>query len=169
MSERYEKNISKIQDMVDGNFKGKIQSGYETAEVTRKVGEKWTDSDGYKWEQKEGFKVKKGNSPAVGMFSKRCKDCEKPCVKKIDKETYNRMDRCMYCQIDFEAKLRTWPIKYWAWRKLQALQRWTALDKEALAYLDEKEKLTEKKTLDKSVANALANAEIDTNKIKLGG
>ena len=71
----------------------------------------------------------------------------------------------MYCQIDFEAKLRTWPIKYWAWRKLQALQRWTAWDKEALAYLDEKEKLTEKKTLDKSVANALANAEIDTNKI----
>ena len=70
---------------------------------------------------------------------------------------------------DFEAKLKTWPIKYWAWRKLQALQRWTALDNEALQYLEEKEKLNEKKTLDTTVANALANAEIDTTDIKLGG
>ena len=40
------KNIEKVQDMVDGNFKRKIQSGYTASEPTRKVGDKWEDVDG---------------------------------------------------------------------------------------------------------------------------
>ena len=46
------KNIQKVQDMVDGNFKRKIQSGYTPTEEKREVGDTWTDSDGVQWEQK---------------------------------------------------------------------------------------------------------------------
>jgi hypothetical protein len=158
-SKKLQKNLSKVQDMLDGKGTGKIVVGqYNPTEETRKVGDKWTDSDGYEWEQREGFKVKNSTMPAVGMFSKVCKDCEKPCTSKIDKDTYNRMERCMYCQIDFEARLKTYPIKWWAWVKLQELQRWEAIDKEAeemiLANLGNN-------PFDKKVANALANGEVE--------
>ena len=47
------KNIQKVQDMLDGNYKNKIHVGYSKTEETRKVGDKWTDSEGYEWEQKD--------------------------------------------------------------------------------------------------------------------
>ena len=39
------KNLAKVQDMLDGNYKNKIQVGVgdQEAEETRKVGDKWTD------------------------------------------------------------------------------------------------------------------------------
>ena len=73
------KNLAKVQSMLDGTYGGKIQSGYSTVEETRKVGDKWTDSDGYEWEQKNGFQVKSGNAPAVGLFSKQFPDCKTIC------------------------------------------------------------------------------------------
>ena len=40
------KNLAKVQDMLDGNFKTKIQVGFtEKKEEIHKVGDKWTDSD----------------------------------------------------------------------------------------------------------------------------
>ena len=167
MSDRYEKNIKAMKDIVDGNYKGKIQSGYDPAEIQREVGDIWTDSDGNELEQRKGYKMKI-SKVRVGIFPHKCKDCGTNCdTKKIDKETYMRMERCMYCQIDFEAKLRTYPIKYWAWIKLQALLRWEAMDKEVLEYLEEKESINNKNRYDKKVANALANEEIDLNNIKM--
>ena len=154
MAKKISKNLQKVKDQLDGTYKGKIQVGMHTSEdvhANRKVGDKWTDSEGVEWEQKQGYRSKINKTPDVGMFSKVCKDCEKPCTSKVDKETYNRMSRCMYCQIDFEAKLKTWPIKYWAWIKLQALQRWTAMDREILQYLEEKEKVNQQKRYDTKV------------------
>ena len=55
MSEKYEKNIKNLQDMVDGNYKGKIQSGYEAEIVHREVGDTWTDSEGDQWEEFNEF------------------------------------------------------------------------------------------------------------------
>ena len=52
------KNLAKVQDMLDGNYKSKIQSGYSPVQEHRKVGDKWTDSEGYKWIQHEGYKEK---------------------------------------------------------------------------------------------------------------
>ena len=49
------KNIQKVQEMLDGNYKHKIQSGYTPIEEKREVGDIWTDSDGVKWEQKNGY------------------------------------------------------------------------------------------------------------------
>ena len=32
--------------------------------------------------------------------------CEKLILKTIDQQTYDRMGRCKYCQIDFEVNLK---------------------------------------------------------------
>ena len=173
MGKKYEKNIKQIQDMVDGNYAGKTVIGMhqpEDVHANKKIGDRWTDADGKEWEKTIYGRASIKKTPNTGLFSKQCKDCKKNCsVKKIDKDTWMRMGRCMYCQIDFEAKLKTWPIKYWAWIKLQSLQKWETMDREALQYLEEKEKINKKDRYDKTVANALANAEIDINKVKLGG
>ena len=54
MGKKISKNLQRVQDMVDGTYGGKIQSGYigET-NIDRKVGDIWTDDDGLKWEQKK--------------------------------------------------------------------------------------------------------------------
>ena len=78
------KNLAKVQSMLDGTYGGKTQVGYSNVEELRKVGDTWTDSEGYKWEQKDGYQIKKGGSmPAVGMFNHQCKDCGKNCSPKI--------------------------------------------------------------------------------------
>ena len=102
---KYEKNLEKVQSYLDGTHQRKIQSGYSTVEETHKVGDRWFDSDGKEWEQKNGYrsKVSKVN---VGMFSKQCKDCDKPCTKSFDIDTYNRMNRCYNCQVQFEEDLK---------------------------------------------------------------
>ena len=43
MSDRYEKNIRKVQDMVDGDYKTKLQVGqYNPTEEKHEVGDKWS-------------------------------------------------------------------------------------------------------------------------------
>ena len=107
-SKKYNKNLSKVQDMLDGTYGGKIQSGFipENVHANREVGEKWTDSDGNEWEQMNGYRSKINRTPNVGMFSRRCKSCRKPCTKKFDVSTHNRMDRCYNCQMKFELDLK---------------------------------------------------------------
>tara|TARA_B100000287_G_scaffold33986_1_gene31443 strand:+ start:712 stop:1329 length:618 start_codon:yes stop_codon:yes gene_type:complete len=102
-SKKLEKNLSKVQDMLDGK-NDKIQVGYgNTSEEIRKVGDTWTDSDGYEWEQKEGFKVKKSVLPARGIADE-CSDCKTYIIKQWDKDSYKHNGRCYYCQIDFESQ-----------------------------------------------------------------
>ena len=105
-STRYEDNLRRIQDVLDDKHEGNIQSGYVPDNIEHKVGDKWIDSDGVEWEQMNGYrsKVSKFN---MGIFSKQCKDCDKPCVKSFDIDTYNRMDRCYNCQMTFELDLKT--------------------------------------------------------------
>ena len=38
-----------------------VGPGDREVRVTRKVGDKWTDSDGYEWEQRAGYKLKKAS------------------------------------------------------------------------------------------------------------
>ena len=96
--------------MLDGKGTGKIQSGYSTVKEHRKVGDKWTDSEGYEWEQKDGYQVKKGGSmPAVGMFNHQCRDCGKNCSPKMakpwDRDTFKADGRCYHCQLNYELDL----------------------------------------------------------------
>ena len=165
------KNIKKIQNMLLGKDERKIQVGVGDQEIepTRKVGDKWTDSDGDRWEQKDGFKVKLGKLPGVGLFRHQCKSCEKNCVQQRDIDTFKRMGRCFHCQINFEVDLKTMRIgensnKWHFWVKLQALQRWDAIDKEyeemMLHNLDVKHN-------DKSLLNAIANFNQEETRNKI--
>ena len=100
------KNLAKVQSMLDGTYGGKTQVGYSEVEQVRKVGDTWTDSEGYEWEQKDGYQIKKGGSmPAVGMFNHQCKDCGKNCSPKMakpwDRDCWKADGRCYYCQMDF--------------------------------------------------------------------
>ena len=198
-SEKLEKNLSKVQDMLDGNHNRKLQVGYgSTPEPTRKVGDIWEDSEGYKWEQKEGFKVKKSSLPARGIAD-TCPDCESYVIKPWDKDSYKHNGRCYYCQIDFEAQysrhLVTGEDRFedfrngkLDWSKFSNEEKQKFLDEnldEHTKYqierienymkgFKEEEKIWKKeieesndKVFDKSVANALANNNIDTTNVKL--
>ena len=156
------KNLQKVQDMLDGNFKTKIQVGqYAPTEETRKVG------DGYEWEQKEGFRVKSGGSmPAVGMFNHQCKDCGKNCSPKMakpwDKDVFKADGRCYYCQLDYEIDLKAdKPIRWFAYRRLKDLQNMKAIEKEMEQWVDEISKEKEQNPFDMKVANAIANGEVE--------
>ena len=166
-NKRYEQNLEKIQSYVDGTFGGKIQSGYTPETETHKIGDKWSDSDGVQWEQKNGYrsKVSKVN---VGMFSKQCKDCDKPCTKSFDVDTYDRMNRCYECQVHFEEDLKYESKnrigkngnKWQFWVKLQQLKRWDAIDREVEQLVIDNYEQNNKNPFDKSIVNAMANANI---------
>ena len=162
LTEKHRKNIERMKSIVDGTFGGKIMVGEHSVgrdDEHHEVGDKWTDSDGKEWEQKEGFRAQ------VSMIKKgiadSCKDCESFIIHKRDKTFYGKFGKCYPCQLNFEAKLMTYPIKWWAWSRLQKLRAWESIDTEALQYFEEKEKLQNKKIYDMSVANALANANVD--------
>ena len=161
------KNIQGVKDMLDGNFQRKLVVGqYNPTEEVRKIGDTWTDSEGYEWEQKEGYKMKKSSMPARGMFDKVCKDCDSPCTKSFDKDTHIRMGRCYKCQTTFELDLQFMKIgknnnKHFFWLKLQNLMRWQAMDKEALLIIEQLENERNSVSFDKTVANALANSEVE--------
>tara|TARA_R100000008_G_scaffold53635_1_gene32597 strand:+ start:16 stop:522 length:507 start_codon:yes stop_codon:yes gene_type:complete len=166
------KNLQKVQDMLDGKGTGKIQSGYTPDKVNRKIGDRWTDSDGIEWEQKDGY-YSKVSKIERGIFSKQCKDCERNCsINKRDLDTWKRMNRCFYCQIDFETMLKTREIgesnnKWFFWVKLQQLRRWDAIDNEMDQMIDEIHKARKLKDnpFDKSVVNAMANANLEEGKL----
>jgi uncharacterized protein (DUF3084 family) len=59
-------NIQDVKKLLAGEHdsQNKVQVGYAGEKLedteTRKVGDKWFDSDGNEWEQKNGYKVKLG-------------------------------------------------------------------------------------------------------------
>ena len=161
------KNLAKVQDMLDGNYKSKIQVGVGDQEVeqTRQVGDKWVDSDGTPWEQKEGYKVK-GRLATSNIthhsWDEKCKDCESLIIKAWDKDVYNADGRCYYCQLDYEVDLKAdKPIRWFAYRRLKDLINMDSLEKEMIQWIDEMEKEREKNPFDLKVANALANGEVE--------
>ena len=167
------KNLQKVQDMLDGKGTGKIQVGqYSPTEEVRKVGDKWTDSDGNEWEQKEGYKFKIPKMPSVGMFSHQCKDCKKNCSPKTakpwDRDSWKADGRCRECQINFEAELKGVQsfngkpgIRWYAYRRLRDLRNMDAIEKEMVSWIEEMEKQREQNPFDEKVANAMANGEVN--------
>tara|TARA_Y100001970_G_C13821028_1_gene644902 strand:- start:109 stop:648 length:540 start_codon:yes stop_codon:yes gene_type:complete len=171
------KNLQKVQNMLDGKGSGKIVVGNHSIKSTEthKVGDKWTDSDGVEWEQKEGYISKVSTMPAVGMFSKVCKDCDTPCVKSFDKETHVRNGRCYGCQTTWEEDLKyerknkigEKGCKWTFWVRLQQLYQMDSIEKEMESLIFTKhDENNSGKILDPSVANAIANSNIE-NTIKV--
>ena len=81
MSDKYRKNIEKISDVVNDNYKRKIQIGThieENVHANRKVGERWFDAEGDEWEQKEGYRSKINKLAAKGLGDQcSMEDCKK--------------------------------------------------------------------------------------------
>ena len=170
MSEQYRKNIEKISDMVNDNHQRKIVVGNHSikSSETRKVGDKWTDSDGVEWEQKEGYRSKVSKMPARGLFDAHCKDCESGLTKPWDLDVHKADGRCYYCQIEFEAELKSKYIQWFAYRRLKDLKNMDALHKDMETFVFEKHEFEKNETIfDDKVANALANNNIDTTNVKL--
>ena len=141
--------------MVKGIYNGNIQVGYEGKTLQqRKEGEEWTDARGRSWKIEDGKRKQITKIPPRGFD--KCDDCEKLILKTIDQQTYNRMGRCKYCQIDFEMKLKK-EGKWMDWVKDMEKKRWESV----LAEYEAEMKLLDnsKGAFDKTVANALANNE----------
>lgn len=156
MTKKGSKNLQRVQDMLSGNYgSNKPQVGWTQTEKRHKLGDIWEDSEGVKWEQKNGYIMKVSTTPNRGFD--KCQDCKKLITGKRDRDTHTRMERCFYCQIDFEADLKTHG-KWHDWVKEQEIARWESI-LEDIEIDDEEQK--DKKIFDKSVANALANHNLD--------
>ena len=156
------KNIQKVQDMLDGNYKNKIQVGYSIDNEKREVGDKWVDSDGNEWEQKEGYRTKNTNNVRHHSWDEKCSDCEKLVLKKWDKDVYKADGRCYHCQLNYELDLKfDKPIRWFAYRRLKDFQNMKSIEKEMEQWVDEFEKIKEENPFDMTVANALANGEVE--------
>ena len=148
-------NIEKIQKMVEGIYNRPIQTGYQgKTDNQRKEGEEWTDARDRRWKIEDGKRKQITKVPPRGFD--KCDDCEKLILKTIDQDTYNRMKRCYYCQIEFEANLHR-DDKWKDWVKDQEEKRWEAVLAEYESEMEEIEKADG--AFDKTVANAIANHE----------
>ena len=150
-------NIEKIQKMVKGIYNRPIQVGY-TGKTLRKEGEEWEDHNGRKWKIQNGQRKQITKVPARGID--KCSDCEKMILKDIDQDTYNRMNRCYHCQINFEVDLKA-EGKWEDWVKEMEEKRWEIILKE---YESEMELYKDSDPFDKSVVNALSDENIKSYK-----
>ena len=148
-------NIEKIKKMAKGIYNRPIQIGYEgKTTAQRKEGEEWTDARGRSWKIEDGKRKQITKIPPRGFD--KCNDCEKLILKTIDRHTYDRFQRCKYCQIDFECNLKE-KGEWENWVKEMEKQRWEAV----LAEYESEMELINKadSPFDKTIANALANHE----------
>ena len=148
-------NIEKIQKMVKGIYNRPIQTGYQGKTVNqRKEGEEWTDARDRSWKIEEGKRKQITKVPPRGFDN--CNDCEKLVLKTIDQQTYDRFQRCQYCQMEFEANLHR-DGKWNDWVKEMEENRWEAVLAEYETEMKEIGKADG--AFDKTVANAIANHE----------
>ena len=157
------KNLQKVQDMLDGNHKSKIQvGGYSKSDERREVGDKWVDSDGNHWEQKDGYRTKNTNNRAHHSWDEKCSSCEKLILKKWDKDTYKADGRCYHCQLNYELDLKfdSW-LRWFAYRRLKDFKNQLSIEKEMEQWIEEMQKIREQNPFDETIANAIANGEVE--------
>ena len=156
------KNLQKVQDMLDGNYKNKIQVGYSAQDEKREVGDKWVDSDGNHWEQRDGYRTKNTSNVRHHSWDEKCSSCEKLILKKWDKDVYKADGRCYHCQMNYELDLKfEAPIRWFAYRRLKDFQNMKSIEKEMEQWVDEFEKIKQENPFDMTIANALANGEVE--------
>ena len=160
------KNLQKVQDMVDGTYGGKIQSGFisDNVHANRKVGERYFDSDGKEWEYKgNNYRVSVNKLANVGIGDQcSVEDCKKLIIKPWDKDCYKADGRCYHCQLNYELDLKfDKPIRWFAYRRLKDFKNMESLEKDMEQWVEEITKERKKNPFDETVANALANGEIE--------
>ena len=147
-------NIEKVKKMGKGIYNRPIQIGYQGKSIDeRKEGETWVDHNNRTWVKEDGKRKQITKIPPKGFD--KCNDCEKLILKTIDQQTYNRMQKCQYCQMEFEATLHR-EGKWNDWVADLEKKRWDGILKE---YEQEIAEIKQKNPFDKTVANALASNE----------
>ena len=147
-------NIEKVKKMVKGIYNRPIQIGYQGKSIDeRKEGETWVDHNNRTWVKEDGKRKQITKIPPKGFD--KCKDCKNLILKTIDQQTYNRMQKCQYCQMEFEATLHR-EGKWNDWVADLEKKRWDGILKE---YEQEISEIKQKNPFDKTVANALASNE----------
>ena len=141
--------------MIKGVYNRPIQIGYHGKSIgERKEGETWVDHNNRTWVKEDGKRKQITKIPPRGFD--KCNDCEKLILKTIDQQTYNRMQRCYHCQLEFEADLHR-NDKWKDWVKEMEENRWGTILKE---YESEMKLMDDTDSpFDLKVANALANNE----------
>ena len=141
--------------MIKGVYNRPIQIGYQGKSVDeREEGETWVDHNNRTWVKEDGKRKQITKIPPRGFD--KCNDCEKLILKTIDQQTYNRMQRCYHCQLEFEADLHR-NDKWKDWVKEMEENRWGTILKE---YESEMKLMDDTDSpFDLKVANALANNE----------
>lgn len=148
--------------MLDGNYKSKIQVGYSSQDEKREVGDKWTDSDGNEWEQRDGYRTKNTNNVRHHSWDNKCSGCKKLILKKWDKDTYKADGRCYHCQLNYEMDLQfDSKLRWFAYRRLKDFKNMKSIEEEMRQWVDEMTEQRKKNPFDKTVANALANGEVE--------
>ena len=156
------KNLQKVQDMLDGNYKNKIQVGYSSQDEKREVGDKWVDSDGNHWEQRDGYRTKNTNNRAHHSWDEKCSSCEKLIIKAWDKDTHKADGRCYHCQLNYELDLKfESKLRWFAYRRLKDFKNMKSIEKDMEQWVDEMTEQRKKNPFDKTIANALANGEVE--------
>jgi len=151
------KNIERVQSMIDGTYQRKIQTGYKGKTLTqREEGEEWTDGNGKKWKIVKGKRKQITTMPDRGLD--KCDDCKKLILKKRDQETWNRFNKCFYCQLNFECEMKEQGI-WKEWVQEQEKTRWSTIEKEVQVILKEMKEHADQ-SFDKSIANSMTNENL---------
>ena len=161
MAKKHSKNLQKVQNMLDDKHEGKIISGYLPTEEKHEVGDIWTDSDGKTWEQKNGYRSNVTKLANKG-FGDNCSSCESLILKPWDKDTYKADGRCYHCQLDFELDLKfDSKLRWFAYRRLKDFKNMKSIEKDMEQWVEERHKRLQENPFDKSVANAMANSNVE--------
>ena len=157
------RNIEAIRKMLDGTHKTQSRKTVSfsdvqmTTDVTRKVGDTWTDENGVEWEQRNGFKIKKGKLDelrtliAVNSMPANCPKCGKEMKHRNDIKFWKLEKHCFDCQIAFEHELRI-EGKFEAYEKQKIYEN-------AMAWLKDAEQ--EAKELVNTFRNPITFADVD--------
>ena len=111
-------SVRDIEKLIQGTHESQntIQVGFagEVEErITRKVGDKWKDTDGNEWEQKDGYSIKLGKEwqQELHEYLKGFQNCPKEtctCTmpKKLDEKMRMLHGMCFDCVIEMEHKIK---------------------------------------------------------------
>jgi hypothetical protein len=108
------RNIEAIRKMLDGTHRMQTKKsfGYEKQNVTRNVGDVWTDENGVEWEQKEGYKINRGKFDELRAYLQSlkmpstCPKCSGEMKGKAHEKMWKLFKHCLNCQVEAEHKMK---------------------------------------------------------------
>ena len=120
-------NVKAINEMIRGEHRTQTRKskGFEEKNISRAIGDTWTDKNGQKWEQKKGYKVKVSRLNKIRNIAQPdlCPKCNN-LTKTFDKQFIAKVGKCYDCVVKEETLLHCEGVKlkkpiYEQWEKAQ--------------------------------------------------